>query len=91
MEAQLQANLEVMMGCLIGDMPDSLVERCERAEQLIKQVKPYGGLMSTQVLAVVVVGWESTALSGEKDQVFLTRSEALRREKEESENSSAPD
>ncbi len=59
MEAQLQANLETMMGCSLGDMPGSLVERCERAEQLIKQVKSYSGLVSTQVLAGIVVGWES--------------------------------
>jgi len=59
MEDVLQQNLETMVGCPIDRMPESLVERCERIEQLIKGVKPYGGLVSTQVLAVAVASWEA--------------------------------
>ena len=59
MESILQQNLETMIGYPINQIPESLVERCERIEQLIKVVKPYGGLMSTQVLAVAVASWEA--------------------------------
>ena len=65
MEDILQQNLETMMGCTIDQMPGSLVERVERIEQLIKQVKPYGGLVSTQVLSVAVASWEAGATEGE--------------------------
>ena len=58
MEAILQLNLETMVGCSIEQIPSGLVERCERVERLIKQVKPYGSLMSTQVLAVMIASWE---------------------------------
>jgi len=73
MEFQLQSNLETMMGCPIDQIPEGLVGRCERVKELIKRVKPYGGLMSTQVLAGVVVGWEHTATEDEQEQLILGR------------------
>ena len=63
MKKILQNNLESMFGCPISEMPKSLIRVCQEVEVLIQRTKPHGGLMSTQVLAVLVTMWENTVAS----------------------------
>ncbi len=41
------------------DMPPNLVDRCAVIETLIQKAKPYGGLKSTQTLALIVEQWKA--------------------------------
>ena len=45
-----------MMG--VDELPESLVNKLERVEQLVKQVKPCGHLCSTQTIATLILQWE---------------------------------
>ena len=42
----------------IDKLPDSLEEKLSLAEGMVKKVKPYGWLSSTQNIATIIMIWE---------------------------------
>ncbi len=55
---EVETNLLEMLDSSDDGIPDELIKRCGRIEQLIQMVKPDGFLISSQVLAMVVEQWE---------------------------------
>ncbi len=45
------------------ELPDSLIDRCEEIDKLIKKVKSWDGIISTQILAVIVYQWKQEQLN----------------------------
>jgi len=59
MSRELEQNLKTMFDVEdVALVPKEVRRRCERVEELVNRVKPYGGLNSTQALAIICEQWK---------------------------------